>query len=878
MWKNAINTFSEGINYDLNPLVTPSNTLSDCVNGTLLTFNGDELVLQNDAGNSRIKIYYPTSSEYDNTKSYSNGNIVSVTEDVNIKYFKNVSGLKNDTSPLTSDSWVELPNSEVKLSEGFTPIGVKEYGGILYIVSAKYPSIVPKEFISGVNNIKDEVVYITVLNYPVYYKCLVNNTDVELPLESNENWLYIGKEEDFNNYYGEIEIGSYPSPEAGGPTYNDGDIISYTTIEELKNYIYSYRVTNDEEFKYGRYVQFKQDLTINTSEISHYSGNNYIMKFYKVRLFHQLENGYIDLTNDIWDKYKTFKNNLLDDTTFWFNDPTFKYYCPNKYKGFLVVCVDIEQGFNVRLTEAPYITKSSTGYILNIKGTVDIISSLWDVTGFYLKRSYSLDESSSDVYTTYNTSGNFHLEGNINQNKKGYTVNFELNPRITYKGTTIPFYDFPTIFNNNNLITGSIVIDSELDDIVFEIPTSATYECNVDLGLKIYDYFVLKNSEGNYIDENLTVTSTPHIFLKQGKTTPSDVIVLANYAWSSSGLTFTNINATLSAEIIERAKFFSISELSGECSMTTVTIKVRTPQLLETWSLTQSDEIIPPLKVDMVLLEGYSNLIKEYTFTYSLQPKIGENNNSFEFEFTDNDSSTFTNNYYVDSSDGKIKLTSDSTVVGENKTLELTWRMNEFIDLYVETNIPVLMDGDGASIVILQETTAGWIRPMWSMVTTKKLLCRIDAYAKIKIIIIKQGYEDVEYIKTLGSVSETIKLGLIGIVNVLTVQSTNIVEGQTIQALYINWERFSKLNISNVPIEINLLAGGFLSSELVWDNTYESFRYEQILEFQQPTSIEVVGSSLPPSTYSNIVNNANYVYIPEGSLNIHIFPKITNWV
>src|SRR5574344_691862 len=128
MWKNAINTFSEGINYDLNPLVTPSNTLSDCVNGTLLTFNGDELVLQNDAGNSRIKIYYPTSSEYDNTKSYSNGNIVSVIEDENIKYFKNVSGLKNDTSLLTSDSWVELPNSEVKLSEGFTPIGIKEYG------------------------------------------------------------------------------------------------------------------------------------------------------------------------------------------------------------------------------------------------------------------------------------------------------------------------------------------------------------------------------------------------------------------------------------------------------------------------------------------------------------------------------------------------------------------------------------------------------------------------------------------------------------------------------------------------------------------------------------------------------------------------------
>lgn len=878
MWKNAINTFSEGINYDLNPLVTPSNTLSDCVNGTLLTFNGDELVLQNDAGNSRIKIYYPTSSEYDNTKSYSNGNIVSIVEDENIKYFKNVSGLKNDTSSLISDSWVELPNSEVKLSEGFTPIGVKEYGGILYIVSAKYPSIIPKEFVSGVANIKDEVVYITVLNYPVYYKCLVNNTDVELPLESNENWLYIGKEEDFNNYYGEIEIGSYPSPEAGGPTYNDGDIISYTTTEYLKNYIYSYRVTNDEEFKYGRYVQFKQDLTINTSEISHYSGNDYIMKFYKVRLLHQLENGYIDLTNDIWDKYKIFKNNLLDNTTFWFNDPTFKYYCPNKYKGFLVVCVDIEQGFRVRLTEAPYITKSSTGYFLNIKGTIDIISSLWNVTAFNLKISYSLNGISSDDYGTFITSGDFRLEIYIPQDKKGHTLNFELAPIISYNGNSIPYYDFPDLFKNNNLITGSVVIDSELDDIVFEIPTSSTYECNVDLGLKIYDYFVLKNSEGNYIDENLTVTSTPNIFLKQGKTTPNGMEVLANYSWSSSGLTFTNKNTTLSSEIFERAKFFKISELSGACSMTTITIKVRTPQLLETWSLTQGDEIIPPLSVNVVLSEVDSKLIKEYTFTYSIQPKIGESNNSFEFEFTDNDSATYTNNYYVDSLDGKIKLTSDSTVVGENKTLELTWRLNEFIDLYVETNIPVLMDGDEARVTILQETPTGWITPMWNMVTTKKLLCRIDAYAKIKIIIIKQGYQDIEYIKTLGSVSETIKLGLIGIVNALTVQSTNIVEGQTIQALYINWERFSKLNISNIPIEINLLAGGFLSSELVWDNTYETFRYEQILEFQPPTFIEVVGSSLPPSTYSNIVYNTEYVYIPEGSLNMHIFPKITNWV
>ena len=97
MRKEAINTFQEGLNYDLNPITTPNNVLTDCVNGTFITFNGDELALQNDAGNTKILI------------------------------------------PGTKDSYV-------KLSPGFYPLGVKEYGGVLYIVSAKQPDIVPTEF------------------------------------------------------------------------------------------------------------------------------------------------------------------------------------------------------------------------------------------------------------------------------------------------------------------------------------------------------------------------------------------------------------------------------------------------------------------------------------------------------------------------------------------------------------------------------------------------------------------------------------------------------------------------------------------------------------------------------------------------------------
>ena len=85
MKKESVNTFNEGLNFDLNPITTPNNVLVDNVNGSFITFNGDELALQNDAGNTKILV--PGTSDY------------------------------------------------VTLSSGFYPLGIKEYGGVLYIVS-----------------------------------------------------------------------------------------------------------------------------------------------------------------------------------------------------------------------------------------------------------------------------------------------------------------------------------------------------------------------------------------------------------------------------------------------------------------------------------------------------------------------------------------------------------------------------------------------------------------------------------------------------------------------------------------------------------------------------------------------------------------------
>ena len=60
-------------------MVTPNNVVTNCLNGTLITYNGNENVLQNDMGNGRVETAY--------------------------------------------------------LPEGYVPLGTAELGGIIYIVS-----------------------------------------------------------------------------------------------------------------------------------------------------------------------------------------------------------------------------------------------------------------------------------------------------------------------------------------------------------------------------------------------------------------------------------------------------------------------------------------------------------------------------------------------------------------------------------------------------------------------------------------------------------------------------------------------------------------------------------------------------------------------
>lgn len=49
------NQFKDGLMMDVHPLQTPNTVLTDCLNGTFITYNGNEHVLQNDMGNFKLE-------------------------------------------------------------------------------------------------------------------------------------------------------------------------------------------------------------------------------------------------------------------------------------------------------------------------------------------------------------------------------------------------------------------------------------------------------------------------------------------------------------------------------------------------------------------------------------------------------------------------------------------------------------------------------------------------------------------------------------------------------------------------------------------------------------------------------------------------------
>lgn len=354
MKKEAVNSFDGGLNYDLNPITTPANVLTDCVNGTFITFNGDELALQNDAGNTKIK----------------------------------------------APDWTEEIPKYVSLTDGFNPIGIKEFGGVLYIVSA--------------------------------------NKDTN-----------------------QVEFGSYPSPQILTEE-SVGNGIPFTFNDPTKNSLFTSNVLNNYIFKAGEYAVFESvDLDLSNVTRYRYSGNLRIsagLRIYNVKLYLQLTNGFIDLTTDVWNEYARFKGGELNDQ-FWFNDPNFKYYCKNNFKGKLVLSVELEDLPVFQLNYYNLDQIDGQGYQATFNISINN-QTTWNIEK--IRIFYSLDSWTNQSFTDiilgsptsdYTLNIPFYNEGIYNEGK---TLEFRIIPVFCNPATTDDITtELPDIYLDKYTLLGS---------------------------------------------------------------------------------------------------------------------------------------------------------------------------------------------------------------------------------------------------------------------------------------------------------------------------------------------------------------------------------------------------------------------------------------
>ncbi len=316
MDRESNNVFNEGLVSDLNPLTTPNNVLVDCLNGTFLTFDGNELVLQNDAGNTII-------------------------------------------------------SEKAKLKDHYYPLGIKEYGGVLYIVSARTIVHNLQEFKSGNLYKEDDIVASNISGEWCIYRC-IKNTETTTLLDNENYWENLGGLENAKKKYERIEIGSYPSIEIP----NEENKFSGTANINI-NKINKKTTIGSADFKSGEYITFSSlpktgdsgDIRDNFYEIQKASFDSEgnltldLNKLYRIEVSMLLKTGVVDLTDSIWDQYQIWVRenceNAYDEHTHWAleNNEEFKYYCPYNYKGKLLVSlvVDIPQLIPVTL---PYLDVS----------------------------------------------------------------------------------------------------------------------------------------------------------------------------------------------------------------------------------------------------------------------------------------------------------------------------------------------------------------------------------------------------------------------------------------------------------------------------------------------------------------------------------------
>ena len=675
MRKDSVNVFSEGLVYDLNPLTTPNNVLTDCVNGTFITFNGDELALQNEAGNTQVqyeevnlikdtnwtlnesttvqvnfqwRVLEAIHNQFTNLVTYSENkfqflylsvpqnSILTIFNELDYKLYDSTeddqlpeqefyllgtrvtpSGethnvyRKKDTFNTNNRVLFRVKlfyqdaedlvtiTGNVKLPEGFLPIGIKEHGGVLYIVSAKKTDVSRvARWEPGYIAYLNEFVYYNILD-KTFYRSKSDRNNSLLPLETNDKWEIIGSEEDYINYTGFVQIGTYPSPEFSGLTELKGKEIVYVENDtseqsQIQPELYRFKTINDAIFKSGRYVVFPDSSNpLNVANLSRYNLGAVPQdkKFYKLKLYNQLNNGYLDLTLDIWDKY--LAHEPTNTEKYWFRDNTFRYYCPNQYKGKLALRLEIEDLdlFRIKgMTSVQFVPEVDPNpgyYILKINVETKTSASI-SAQQYKIKTRLEgeIEWSPEQIINLNVDDGDNVFSGiyseNINIDNSNKIIEYEIKPIFYFENTEIEEHLIPNEYVEKYTIRGKRIISTDIEFIFSE----ETYECDNISFKKLVKKVSIKNLNDEYIDHYFNSSENKYIYILNTETADPDEVVIATYTSDVNGYPIITpvISEGYVSDINNMFSSFPINRFNTSCQTTTITFNFNIP--FDTCSLT----------------------------------------------------------------------------------------------------------------------------------------------------------------------------------------------------------------------------------------------------------------------------------------------------
>lgn len=579
MRQETLNTFNEGLNYDLNPLVTPNNVLTDNVNGTFITFNGNELSLQNDAGNTLINVmsvdrifpYDPTARYYAPGPDHKTADKIAFTiAGEKMRCYICVADTEPGESPISETGAAKWREYVVRLSPGFYPLAMKEYGGVLYIISGR--DVIRLATTYDLENhgayALDDFVNTGLTTMPIrYYKSLkYNNTSA---LTDTTAWEYMGNGRELDKIrknYNQIEFGSYPSPE----NYGEEGVGPWDTLIDYNQIGYP-KILSDLVFRPGAAVSFTEEFLSHAPDWDRKLDINWITRFrpkappdgtgdtfndpherfYIAKLHQQLTSGYIDLTESINYWYEKWYDAGHTNSILWLFDPEFKYYCPFLYKGKLAFSLDIRDlvDFSVVINSVKFSDTSKT-FTVELYATIEFLYNPWTIwvnkenllvtisNIIGTSNINTISETATPSFppdTTPETTVHQKFEytitiSNISVLNFGQTMKYEITPIFDWEGAldgetdplAIPNKYLPPEYIEEHTIIGSVILLTDAYTIRFSLTKAKTdfynyNNCEINDGLptgyRILNVLPLVNAADEYINLSFEPSNVPYVFV-----------------------------------------------------------------------------------------------------------------------------------------------------------------------------------------------------------------------------------------------------------------------------------------------------------------------------------------------------------------------------